>query len=150
MDCKQFRDNLSVYCAGDLDETNRSAAQSHLDRCLSCAKEYRRFNNLLHAMQDLDDPQPSESSRFEILQVLSPQVIQPAIPEILGVEDLLEYLGVTSEELDQEINNLPAFEFAGRLRFKKSHIDAWIEERRAARDSDIVLSRVKQWRARVV
>lgn len=149
MDCKEFRENLSAFHEGDLNEMNHAAALAHLSGCLNCKNVHARFNNLLQAVDNLEELPPSEGVRFEILHGLAPHAGPCVVPEIMDAEDLLKYLGITREELEQEIENLPAFEFAGRLKFRKAHIDAWIDARRDARDRDIEVYRSNQWRMRV-
>lgn len=53
----------------------------------------------------------------------------PRLPEILTVAEVARYLRVTREELEAELDNLPFFEFAGRLRMRRESLLAWVEER---------------------
>lgn len=144
MNCNGFRDALSAWLAVELDPEAAAEAKAHCAACDACAAEAARFRRLLATLDGLPDPAPDEALRFKVLDRLVPKRGAPA-PEVMDVEDLLAYLGVTLEQLEQEIENLPAFEFAGRLKFKKSHIDRWIEEREQTRRAAIEAARARSW-----
>ena len=49
---------------------------------------------------------------------------------LLTTQELMEYLSVSRTKLWQLVNNegLPAFKLGGDYRYRKSKVDAWIEE----------------------
>lgn len=145
MECEEFRGIISEYVDGDLDEPIRSAAAEHEKECTLCRRELEAFRRVMAAAAELPDPVPPDGVRFEILSSIQSPRARRDFPEIMDIEELKSYLGVTAEELELEIENLPAFEFAGRLRFKKQHIDRWIEERERDRARGIETARVAGW-----
>lgn len=48
---------------------------------------------------------------------------------VLRVEELASYLQVAPEQIYEQLEELPAFEFAGEVRFLRASIDEWIRER---------------------
>lgn len=52
-----------------------------------------------------------------------------AFGPVLTVEELALYLQVDSEHVYEQLEQLPAFEFAGEVRFLRTSIDEWIRER---------------------
>ena len=48
---------------------------------------------------------------------------------VLTVEDLARYLRVPVGDIYEQLEELPAFEFAGEVRFLRASIDDWIRER---------------------
>jgi hypothetical protein len=136
---------MSEILEGDLEADEMEAAREHEAGCPRCSAEMRRFRAMVRAVEELPDPIPEDTIRFEILDGLTPRPEARLVPEIMDVEDLREYLGVTEEELEEEIGNLPAFEFAGRLKFKKAHIDRWIEEKERERARGIERARAMNW-----
>lgn len=145
MNCEEFRSAMSEVMEGDLEAAEMEAARGHEARCQACSSEMRRFRAVVRAVEDLPDPVPEDTVRFEILDGLTPTPAPEMVPEIMDVDELRKYLGVTEKELEEEIENLPAFEFAGRLRFKKEHIDRWIEERERERARGIESARAGMW-----
>jgi len=145
MDCEEYRAKMSEILEGDLEAAETESARNHEAGCPGCAAEMRRFRAMVDAVEDLPDPVPEDPVRFEILDGLTPRPEVQAIPEIMDVDELRKYLGVTEKELAEEIGNLPAFEFAGRLKFKKEHIDRWIEERERERARSIEMARAGTW-----
>jgi hypothetical protein len=145
MDCEEFRSKMSEILEGDLEAGDMEAAENHEAGCSGCSAEMRRFRSMVQEVEDLPDPVPEDTVRFEILDGLTPRSEVQAIPEIMDVDDLRKYLGATEKELEEEIGNLPAFEFAGRLKFKKEHIDRWIEERERERARSIEMARAGTW-----
>ncbi len=49
--------------------------------------------------------------------------------EILTTDEVAAFLQVTPEQLGEEIQTMPFFEFAGRLRMRKKTLLEWIEKR---------------------
>jgi len=148
MECEAFRSMLSEIADRDLPDDMMQAAVAHEETCAACRSDLNGFRVLVRAAQALPDPVPGESVRFEILDPLLSLSEPPAVPEIMETEDLRRYLGVSAEELEEEIENIPAFEFAGRLRFKKEHIDRLIEERERDRARSIEAARAGAWTRR--
>ncbi len=52
-----------------------------------------------------------------------------AFGPVLTVEELALYLQVDSEHVYEQLEQLPAFEFAGEVRFLRTSIDEWIRGR---------------------
>lgn len=48
---------------------------------------------------------------------------------VLTVEQLARYLQVPTGDIHEQLEELPAFEFAGEVRFLRASIDEWIHER---------------------
>lgn len=131
MKCEDFAERISEFADGDLTEQARYEAQEHLVQCPKCAEEYRKFCLFTNGIGQLAEPSPSDHVRYEIMSGILSRSRE--FPEVMDVETLMAYLGVTLEELEEELEDLPAFEFAGKLRFRKTRIDKWIEERESLR-----------------
>jgi len=57
-----------------------------------------------------------------------------------GVADygLVKLIGLGTKSVADQIDDLPAFEFAGQLRFRKEALDRWMEERERLRRGEIL------------
>ena len=146
-ECARTRARLSELADGELDAETSAGLVRHMEGCDACRTELGRFQAMLGALDSLPDPEPGEGLRLEALDRMLPRSLAN-VPEIMGVQDLLNYLGVTREQLLEELDELPAFEFAGQLKFRKSAVDRWIDERQKARARAIDASRVAAWRSR--
>lgn len=146
MNCQTFQEHLSEYLTGEL--RGVAVHEAHLKQCDECQEALRQFQRFTDLMDELSPPRLPESDRIEILsQVLTPAAVHHA-PEIMDAAELCRYLGVTEEQLEREMENLPAFEFAGQLKFRKSDLDEWIQTRVSSRERDIAQSRFREWRRR--
>lgn len=148
MTCGDARGLFSELAESELAEAEGAVVRRHLEQCAECAARFEAFRRMAGAIERLPDPAPSEGARLRIQSVLLSQVeARRGAPEVMDVKELAAYLAITPEELEEEIENLPAFEFAGRLRFRKAAIDRWMGAREEERRRGIELSRLRAWRA---
>ncbi|MBN1671512.1 MAG: hypothetical protein JXR37_10790 [Kiritimatiellae bacterium] len=67
-------------------------------------------------------------------------------PEIMDMYDLAHYLKVGVEDVEQMLDQLPHFEFAGKIRFRKVRIEQWLSERERVRKRDQDMSDLQSWK----
>jgi len=65
--------------------------------------------------------------------------------EVMNIRQASEYLGVSPDTLYKYVNEqkIPAFKLGNRWRFKKSKLDAWMEEKSMETESRGNRKRVK-------
>ena len=69
---------------------------------------------------------------------------------VLTVEELARYLQVTPERVYEQLAELPAFEFAGEVRFLRTSIDEWIQERQKRFRRQVLESSVRSEGVRIL
>ena len=57
--------------------------------------------------------------------------VQPAMREVMDIRQAAEYLGISGDTLYRYASEgfIPAFKLGNRWRFKKSLLDAWMDEK---------------------
>ncbi len=57
---------------------------------------------------------------------------------IMTIEEAAAYLRVNVTDVEAYLGDIPCFEFAGKLRFRKDAVDSWIQRRERLFASDII------------
>ena len=74
--------------------------------------------------------------------------VQPLAREVMDIRQASEYLGISGDTLYRYASEgfVPAFKLGNRWRFKKTLLDAWMEEKSGVRPAVpvMVLSRQKK------
>jgi len=63
--CQRFKEMLSDYIEGSLDQQNKRAMEQHLRNCLQCTQKVRQLKSLIHNLQAL--PKVQVSPDFETI-----------------------------------------------------------------------------------
>lgn len=139
MGCSGYRAMIRARVDEDLDEGDREALEAHLAGCPGCGREVQRVEEVREALVlSADEEPPGQELLERVKEALAasgatPQVVGetagPAAGEVLAPEDLAALLRVPVEDVYAQLDELPAFEFAGRIRFRRAAIEAWMEER---------------------
>lgn len=131
MDCERCRERLSEYEARELAPAENEAVRRHLDGCEACRRRREELARLMEAVDTLPEEEPAETVSFavrrEVDRLLAPGLA--AAPEIMTLEEVARYLRVSVEAMEEELADLPAFEVAGELRFRKDRVAEWIRRR---------------------
>ena len=69
MNCKDFREQFTLFLTDSLDENQRIEIENHLAGCADCRKEFEAAKKVWDLMGEVPQPEPSESMRtnFDIL-----------------------------------------------------------------------------------
>ncbi|MBT3784729.1 helix-turn-helix domain-containing protein [bacterium] len=101
----------------------------HILKCERCQLEVGKKSQVLE-MLDKWEIEPSD------LQVSKPPVEVPRVDykpeklgEILNIAQLAGYLQIREEDVMSTLGEIPHFTILGKVRFKKTSIDAWIQDR---------------------
>lgn len=81
-------------------------------------------------------------------EVMMSGAVQPLAREVMDIRQASEYLGISGDTLYRYASEgfVPAFKLGNRWRFKKTLLDAWMEEKSGVRPAVpvMVLSRQKK------
>lgn len=141
-------ERLSVYVAGEL----QGVEAAELERL---AAERPERGAMLEAMRrvaaltdGLADPDLPQAARLRVLAAARTQTDPPpAAPEVMTPDELAGFLRVSPEELDEVIEEIPGFDVAGRLRFRRERVETWMAERERLRENEILFGQLEQDRA---
>lgn len=109
----------------NIDEKITKLCRTHLDMVLSDAAE-RKIQSTVNSELDKArsfDPKP-----------------------IMTMSEIAAYLGVDTCDVEENLGDIPCFEFAGKLRFRKEAVDRWIERKEQLYAYEINSSRQKEGR----
>ncbi len=74
----------------------------------------------------------------------------PHPKSIMTMEEAAAYLRVNVTDVEAYLGDIPCFEFAGKLRFRKEAVDSWIQRREHLFASDIIHFRARDERKLVI
>lgn len=133
MDCESCRLTLSEFQAGELDETKSAQVEEHLEGCAECRDELASYDRLDDLVKGMKQYEPSDDAVMAVKSFAadSALVTQQRVEfgPVLDIEDLAEYLRVTPEAIDEYLDEIPCFEFGGKVLFRKLSIEQWVERR---------------------
>lgn len=127
MDCAVWR--AGVWDPESRDDRWTAGWDAHRSSCASCACEE---HEALQIRSALGEGPGEETPGTELMdRVWTRLVDQPpeAQSDLMTLEELARWLQVPVDDVYAHLDQLPAFEFAGRVRFRRSAIESWIEER---------------------
>ena len=135
---------LSQRLQGELSPEEADAIDAHVASCPTCAQRREALARLDDAIDALPRPSLAPGRAQAILQNIkrasTPPRTSKTAPEtsseIMTMDEVASFLHVDREDLDGELldGGLPVFEFAGRLRMRRTRLLAWIEEREKQRE----------------
>jgi len=84
MTCREVRDYLTDYLAGDLSLQERDELERHVQACRHCAQNVDATRNVLHiaraALADMDEPSAADVPGSLIQAIKSHQPATAAVP----------------------------------------------------------------------
>lgn len=150
--CDTAEGLLSLLETGELEGARAAELREHLGACAGCRAVEAGYRALSAVCAAGDDEGGLDAGRAEeILDAVMAELdapgadAAPAAPgEIMTLEEVAGFLRVGLGELERELDDLPTFEFAGRLRIRRAALLAWIEERERKCRSRRLLSVVER------
>ncbi|MFC1582154.1 zf-HC2 domain-containing protein [Planctomycetota bacterium] len=133
MKCRECREQLSEYQAGDLREDISRAIEEHLGECPECAAELAAFDKLDNLVDKLAQLEPAAET---ILNIKNQTVFK--MPEVtrktefgpvMDMAELADFMRVSIEAVEESIDELPCFEFGGKILFRRKSIEEWLEHK---------------------
>ncbi|MFC1852980.1 zf-HC2 domain-containing protein [candidate division CSSED10-310 bacterium] len=101
----------------------------HLTACPTCQHRIKELQVMRNALQDVSDLKLPDEADLRIRHQLHEQIGDGSEgDEILDIEGLAQLLKIPVSEVVKRLNELPAFEIAGRIRFRRDRIEKWIHD----------------------
>ena len=162
MTCNDVREELVAYIDGELSPMGKRAIDAHLAECQQCTTERENLKQVtdwthqsnsvepqqgwwekLQAHVHLDGMKPDlavemRSLRESVARLETRLDAQATLcREIMTLEELAAYLQVETDTVWNLINEIPHFQVAYELRFKKSSVDEWIRLKENGTNGDM-------------
>lgn len=144
MRCDEIRARFDAELDGSLAGAGRRDLQRHLRGCGACREELRRLRAALDLLRTTSRVAPAPALAQWVAEAVRREAHEapPAAHEVFDIEELAAYLRVEVGDIHRSLDELPYFEVAGKLRFRRASIDRWIEAKER-------MHRVGGWRDRL-
>jgi anti-sigma factor RsiW len=146
VNCNITYEELAAFASGDLDAGREAEIRNHLEQCDACRKRLDALNEADGALRALRPAQASASLILNVRRALAEAVDGRGSTEIMTLEEVAEYLRITPDQLGEVVEELPAFELAGRIRVRRAKLVEWIEQR----ERDFTRQAAASWAARSI
>jgi anti-sigma factor RsiW len=127
--CSGWRALIWVRDEGDLEPDGAAELAAHVATCVACRDEEARIARIRGALAaGGPDEEPPPAS--EVLDRVMARVgAGSPVPDhaVLTPQDVAAMLRVPVEEVFARLDELPCFEFAGRVRFRRRALEEWME-----------------------
>lgn len=135
-------EQMMSYVYNEIDSESLSKIENHLQNCDKCKSIRDELLETMDLFNDFDQESGFEIPPMGIEKRISnelkeskikksdqtPELVTPGlIKEIMTPCDLAQYLRVPIDNVYELLSELPHFNFAGSIRFRKSSIDRWLE-----------------------
>jgi len=132
MNCDTYAEWLSAQLDGELEAEHLTELNAHLATCESCRKTQRIMRGLAAEIQGLPRLAPTDRSTLAInvaIHQLAPKPRRVDFGPVMDIEELAEFLLVSLETVGHYLDDLPSFELGGKLLFRRTSVERWIESR---------------------
>jgi len=128
MACDVTYFELSLYHAGELDDERTREIEKHLPGCAVCRQRLETLGMTAVALASVPRFEPSAAALLKVRKALSRRV-RGEEREVMTLEEVAEFMRVSQDDLEEVVDDLPAFEIAGRVRVRRDRLLAWIAKR---------------------
>jgi len=146
VNCDVTYEELAAMTAGDLEAERAGVIREHLPGCERCRRRLAALERADEALAALRPPGPSPSAVLAARRAVAEEVRPAGGEQIMTLSEAAAFLRIGEEELGEILDELPAFELAGRVRIRRSRLIEWI----AQRERDYARRRAASWAARAM
>ena len=122
-------EELAAFASGELEAERSRELEAHLERCGECRDRLEALREVDSALDSPRRAEPSARAVLEARRAISREVRGTNSPEIMTLDEVAEFLRITTDELEEIASGLPAFELAGQLRVRRERLVEWVEQR---------------------
>jgi anti-sigma factor ChrR (cupin superfamily) len=129
MNCPDSAETWIDYLDGELAPKEAASLRRHLADCPACGSVLAGLQQADSALGTLANDDAPTSSLLAIQQRIQQELGMAKQREILTLEEAADFLRIEPEELAECLNDLPWFELAGRIRFRRQALLDWVRQR---------------------
>ena len=150
MRCIDVREELVAYIDKELSKMGMRTIETHLSECHECTAEYERLKKAIESTHQLETIEPSvgwweqlqeriyqteagtdllaevRSLRESVARIEKRLAQATQVKEIMTLDEVASYLQVEANKVWDLLGEIPHFQAAYELRFRKSSLDEWI------------------------
>lgn len=124
--CALSDEELSAYSAGDMPPPRADVIEPHVRGCPHCQRRLEALRSVDQLLTQLGRRHLPDGSADRVINSICRQ-LQPAA-EIMTLREVAQFLRISLEELEEGLDELPAFELGGQIRIRRERLLAWIEQ----------------------
>ncbi len=109
-------------------EARAREIEEHVAECADCQRSLDSLQTVDQILDSLPPAAPSAATLLNVRRALARET-RPGGSEIMTLSEVAELLRIPEADLDEVIEELPAFELGGRVRVRRSKLVEWIEQR---------------------
>jgi len=144
VNCDVTYEELAAMTAGDLDAGRARVIREHLPGCDRCRRRLAALEQADDALGALRPAGPSPAAVLAARRAIGEEIRPIRGDEIMTLSEAAAFLRIDEDEVGEILDELPAFELAGRVRIRRSRLIEWI----AQRERDYTRRRAASWAAR--
>lgn len=132
MNCETCHELLPEYQEDALPIKTSEDVREHLEACAECRRQQFHDASLLDAARALPRHAPGTEVMLRISKRIHGSAPAPRRTDygpVLDITELSEYLHIEPSVLGLYIDEIPHFEMGGRLLFRRTTVERWIEAR---------------------
>ena len=132
MNCETYAEWISAQLDGELEAAHGPELDRHLAGCATCRQTRQTLERLAAATRALPRRQPADRAMIavnEAVHRLAPAPRRSDFGPVMDIEELAEFLRVTTDTIGIYLDELPSFELGGKLLFRRASVENWIEQR---------------------
>jgi len=129
VNCDVTYEELAAVAAGELNAAREAEVLAHLPDCERCRRRVAALRRADNVLAGLRAPEPPAEAVLAARRAVAAIVHRPEAVEVLTLDEVAEFLRITPEQLDELVEELPAFELAGHVRVRRARLVEWIERR---------------------
>ena len=122
-------EDLAAFATEELEPDRQVKIREHLSGCSSCRERLSALNKTDALLGSLKPIAASVSAILSARRSLSEIIHGSQVSEVMTLEETANFLRISSEELGEIMEELPAFELAGQIRVRRTRLIEWIQRR---------------------
>lgn len=145
MECDVTYEEVAGFVTAELDAARMAEVAEHVPHCERCRERILRLEQADAALQELQPTTPNPTAVLAARRALAETTRGTGKSDIMTLEEVAEFLRISSAELGEVVEELPAFELAGRIRVRRERLCEWIKQR----EQDYARAAAASWAARM-
>jgi hypothetical protein len=129
MNCPNTPDIWFAYLDGELPSEQEREWRRHLAACPACQRLLDGLRDADRSLSALAAGAPAADALLRVQQHVRQELGMAKQREILTLEEAADFLRVEPDELAEVLDDLPWFELAGRIRFRRQALLDWVRKR---------------------
>jgi hypothetical protein len=119
---------LEDYLDGHLSKTDKDSFTAHLAECDDCREQVRVSGKVRELFNQHLQNGLSDDADLRLRMALQRERYgkDPA-KDVMNLEETAVWLGITPGALAERLDEIPAFEIGGRIRFSRKRLEKWME-----------------------